>query len=200
MARNFCAILLAFGYAVLFVALSFVLVADNFYSYRDFGEFSYFSFVPFGFFAVCALAVYARSRTCAFLRRRRVPSSWGFWYFGRRALRIGASRPAVGRRADFRGRCARFLRRFWRARPRCFSRAGRLLCARGASAGRGRCSRFRRLCSRIFARRKSRRFRSRRARASRWRLPQPRSRAPREGFFQAGVSGPPLRRRAVRPS
>ena len=101
---------------------------------------------------------------------------------------------------DFRCRCARFLRRFWRARPRCFSRAGRLLCARGASAGRGRCSRFRRLCSRIFARRKSRRFRSRRARASRWRLPQPRSRAPREGFFQAGVSGPPLRRRAVRPS
>ena len=59
MARNFWTVLLAFGYAVLFVALVFVLVADNFYSYRDSGEFSYFSFVPFGFFAVCALAVYA---------------------------------------------------------------------------------------------------------------------------------------------
>lgn len=67
MARNFCTILLAFGYAVLFVALSFVFVADNFYSYRDFGEFSYFSFVPFGFFAVCALAVYAALAYMRFL-------------------------------------------------------------------------------------------------------------------------------------
>lgn len=67
MARNFCAILLAFGYAVLFVALAFVLVADNFYSYRDFGEFSYFSFVPFGFFAACALAVYAALSYMRFL-------------------------------------------------------------------------------------------------------------------------------------
>lgn len=81
MARNFCAILLAFGYAVLFVALSFVVVADNFYSYRDFGEFSYFSFVPFGFFAVCALAVYAALAYMRFLAPAAGPVLLGFLVF-----------------------------------------------------------------------------------------------------------------------
>ena len=81
MARNFCAILLAFGYAVLFVALSFVLVADNFYSYRDFGEFSYFSFIPFGFFAVCALAVYAALAYMRFLAPAAGPVLLGFLVF-----------------------------------------------------------------------------------------------------------------------
>ncbi|PWL69403.1 MAG: hypothetical protein DBY30_00550 [Verrucomicrobia bacterium] len=81
MAKNFCAILLAFGYAVLFVALAFVFVADNFYSYRDFGEFSYFSFVPFGFFAVCALAVYAALSYMRFLAPAAGPVLLGFLVF-----------------------------------------------------------------------------------------------------------------------
>lgn len=195
MARNFCAILLAFGYAVLFVALSFVLVADNFYSYRDFGEFSYFSFVPFGFFAVCALA-YMR-----FLAPAAGPVLLGFLVFWAACFAHWGFPSGCWAQGGFPLSMRALSAAFLAGSPALFFACGAsLLCARGASAGRGRCSRFRRLCSRIFARRKSRRFRSRRARASRWRLPQPRSRAPREGFFQAGVSGPPLRRRAVRPS
>lgn len=65
MAKHFWTILLAICYLVLFVALFFLFVSDNFYSYKNCGSFTYFSYIPFGMFVVCALAVYVLS---AFMR------------------------------------------------------------------------------------------------------------------------------------
>ena len=65
MAKHFWTILLAICYLVLFVALFFLFVSDNFYSYKNYGSFTYFSYIPFGMFVVCALAVYVLS---AFMR------------------------------------------------------------------------------------------------------------------------------------
>lgn len=65
MAKHFWTILLAICYLVLFVALFFLFVSGNFYSYKNYGKFIYFSYIPFGMFVVCALAVYVLS---AFMR------------------------------------------------------------------------------------------------------------------------------------
>lgn len=70
MAKHFWTILLAICYLVLFVALFFLFVSDNFYSYKNYGKFIYFSYIPFGMFVVCALAVYVLSAFMRFISAR----------------------------------------------------------------------------------------------------------------------------------
>lgn len=70
MAKHFWTILLAICYLVLFVALFFLFVSDNFYSYKNCGSFTYFSYIPFGMFVVCALAVYVLSAFMRFISAR----------------------------------------------------------------------------------------------------------------------------------